>query len=175
MALCVVAAILPGAVEAADDAWQYGEAPIVGGGGRSPQLSYVGPRDRGFELAVECSGRGPSVYITVNDPGPDLRQLRFDTPIPVIVRLQRPGAPAQEARVTASLSEGYIANTNRIRVGIGLQDGAAVAGLLGRDPGPGKDPGRAVIEIGRTSASFVMTGAHAAFAQFERRCPAARR
>ena len=175
---CVAAAIVAiGMASAADDTWQHGESPIVGGNGRVPWVGYIGPRDNGFDLVVECHGPGPSVYITVKKPGPDLRQLRFDTPIPVVVRLERgPHGKAtaiDEARVVAALSEGYLAHTDRIRVGIGLQDGAAVADLLGRDIG--SEAARAVVEIAKSSALFRMDGAHKAFAQFRRSCDVGRR
>lgn len=160
------------AAAAADDLWRYGESPAVGGGGVIPRVGYHGPSDRGFDLMAECRGSGPSIYITVTDPGPDLRQLRFNTPIPVVVRIDRGRAgkatPADEARVTASLSEGYIAHTGRIRVGIGLQDGTAVADLLGRDTGAAAT--RVIVEIAKTSAAFAMAGAPKAFAQLKRNC-----
>ena len=151
---------------------------MPGGGGSVPQVGYSGPRDRGFDLMAECRGSGPSVYITVTGPGPDLRQLRFDTPIPVVFRLERKSGgktatPADRAHVTARLSEGYVAHTNRIRLGIGLRDGAAVASLLGRQTGP--EAARAVVEVGRSSASFMMAGARKAFARLKRSCDAQRR
>ena len=113
----------------------------------------------------------------MNDPGSDLRQLRFDTPVPVTFRLERQpqgkATPADKAHVTATLSEGYLVYTNRIRLGMGLQNGAAVASLLGRDTG--SEPSRVVVEIGKTSASFIMAGASKAFAQFKRGCDAQHR
>ena len=176
-AVVAAAVAAAGMASAADDAWRYGESPVVGGGGSIPLVGYSGPRDRGFDLTAECRGSGPSIYVTVSNPGPDLRQLRFDTPIPVVFRLEwKPGikpVPADEAHVTARLSEGYVAHTTRIRVGIGLQDGAAVASLLGRQAGP--EAARAVVEIGRSSASFLMAGARKAFAQLQRSCDAQRR
>jgi hypothetical protein len=166
-----------GRASAAGDAWRYYEVPLVGrGGGTIPTVSYAVPSDSGFDFRAECRDSGPSIYITVKGPGPDLRQLRFDTPIPVTFRLQRPrqarAAGSDEARVTAKLSVGYLAHTNEIRVGMGLQDGAAVVALLGRDLGPEADATGAVVELAQTSGNFRMSGAHNAFAQFKRRCDA---
>jgi hypothetical protein len=157
---------------AANDVWRYGESPLVGGAGSIPWVAYGGPRERGFDLMAECRGSGPSVYITVHSPGPDLRQLRFKTPIPVAFRLEREhqgkAVAGDEVRVWATLSEGYMAHTDRVRVGIGLQDGAAVASLLGL--GTGREAAHAVVEIGKTSATFLMAGARNAFAQLKRSC-----
>jgi hypothetical protein len=179
LAVCMTTAMMAmdtGSGSAADDAWRYGEVPVPGGGSAIPTVFYAVPSDSDFEFRAECRGSGPSIYITVKGPGPDLRQLRHDTPIPVTFRLQRPrqarAADPDEARVTAKLSVGYLAHTNEIRIGMGLRDGAAVVALLGRDLGPEADATRAVVELAHTSGKFRMSGAHKAFAQFKRRCDA---
>jgi hypothetical protein len=175
---CTAAAVLSaGVAAAASDAWRYGESLSVGGSSTLPWVAYVGPGDHGFDLTAECRGSGPSVYVTVNNPGADLRALRFNMPIAVAVRVERTPegkpAPADEVRITATLSEGYLAHTNRVRVGMGLHEGAAVVGLLGRDPG--SNSARALVRIGDTSAAFELAGARAAFAQLKRSCDAQRR
>ena len=136
-----------------------------------PRVSYVGAIDRGFGMSVECRGSGPSIYISIDNPDPALRQLRFDVPIPVVFRAAGGGSLAtanDSARVTATLTTGYMATTNRIAIGIGLADAARAISLIESNAGPSAT--LLAVAVAGAAGTFDLTGARDSFAALRRAC-----
>lgn len=161
-------AALVGLPGAADEAWRYGQSPMAGSRSSAHLVRYVGPRERGFSLEIDCDlGQHPTVHIGVDAPGRDLRQIKFDVPVPVTVT-----SGAQVVRGSGLLTEGVSPHVDRIRVSVGMQDAVAIAQALARDPAPRARSPYAVVQIGRTSAKFALAGASQAIAELMRSCPA---
>ncbi|MYZ50166.1 hypothetical protein [Propylenella binzhouense] len=152
-------------------AWRFWESPTAGGPAVIPRISYVGAIDRGFGMSVECRGSGPSIYISIDNPDAALRQLRFDVPIPVVFRAAGGGSLATangSARVTATLTTGYMATTNRIAIGIGLADAARAISLIESNAGPSAT--LLAVEVAGAAGTFDLTGARDSFAALRRAC-----
>jgi hypothetical protein len=153
-------------VGGADQAWHYGQSVAPGSGSSAHRVYYTGPRDQGVMAEIDCGvGPAPTVHITVDAPGPDLRQIQFDVPVPVTVTV---GVTVVHA--TGRLTEGVSPYVNHIRVSVGMQDAVAITRTLGRAPAPGPAGTYARVQIGATSARLLLAGASTAIAELTQRC-----
>lgn len=152
-------------------AWTFSESPLAGGPGMIPRVRYVGSVDRGFGMSAECRGSGPSIYISIDDPDAGLQRLRFDVPIPVLLRVGRAGAlsgASKSAHITALLTGGYTALTNRVVIGMGPEEADSVIRLI--EGNAQTSSARLTVEVAGTSGTFDLTGARDAFVILESAC-----
>jgi hypothetical protein len=122
-------------------------------------------------MSVECRGSGPSMYLLIENPDAKLRQLRFDTPIPVFFRIEGRSSLSTEsdsARVSAQLSQGYLASTNSVTIGMGLADAARAVGLIMRNARTTSTI--LAVEVAGTASTFDLAGARDVFTSFKRLC-----
>lgn len=136
-----------------------------------PRVRYVGSVDRGFGMSAECRGSGPSIYISIDDPDAGLQRLRFDVPIPVLLRVGRAGAlsgASKSAHITALLTGGYTALTNRVVIGMGPDEADSVIRLI--EGNAQASSARLTVEVAGTSGTFDLAGARDAFVILESAC-----
>jgi hypothetical protein len=152
-------------------AWAFWEAPTAGGSALVPRVTYVGPIDRGFRMSAECRGSGPSIYISIDKPETSLRQLRFDVQIPVVFRIERKSSltiDSARVRVTARLTGGYTAATNRVTIGMALTDAARAIDLIEGNAETSALP--LVVEVAGSTGTFNLMGARESFTTLKRAC-----
>jgi hypothetical protein len=150
-------------------AWTFWEAPMAGGSALVPRVQYVGPINRGFRISAECRGSGPSIYISIDSPNSHLQRLRFDVLIPVVFRTEsKSSLTIDSVRVTARLTGGYTANTNRITIGMALADAARAISLI--DGNAETSAPLLVVEVAGAAGTFNLTGARDTFALLKRAC-----
>jgi len=152
-------------------AWEFREAPTAGGAGLAPRVTYVGPIDRGFTMSAECRGSGPSIYISIDEPESSLRQLRFDVQIPVVFRIERKSSrtiDSARVRVTARLTGGYTAATDRVTIGMARTDAARAIDLI--EGNAETSAPSLVVEVAGSTGTFSLTGARESFSTLKRAC-----
>lgn len=150
-------------------AWTFWEAPTAGGSALIPRVQYVGPISRGFRMSAECRGSGPSIYISIDNPNSRLQRLRFDVLIPVVFRTEsKSSLTIDSVRVTARLTGGYTANTNRITIGMALTDAARAISLI--DGNSETSAPLLIVEVAGAAGTFDLAGARDTFALLKRAC-----
>jgi hypothetical protein len=157
------------AVAADPPAWRFVEAPLAGGSGTRPSIVYQGERDPRFTMRVECGRGGPSFYLNVSSPDPQLRQSRVDTDIRVEFKqsdaTSRAGGTAPAVMVTGRVTQGYLAGPNLVGIGIGLDEGSKLAEFLGLE----RTRFVRVVAVD-TAGRLEIAGMRAALASLKRAC-----
>jgi len=184
MAIAVLAIGLAAEGRADEAAWVYGASVAPGSGESRHVVRYTGPHERGVDLRIEClANMLPTVYLTIDEPGSDLRQITFDQPVPIVVRLAPPSgsraasrskpndtAPGDRVRVSARLAAGVTPYSNQLQISVGLEAAVAVADALTRADRPDQGSRQVIVEVGRTSAGFFSRGVRQAVSELRQRC-----
>lgn len=186
--VCITIAVMAAGLAAetwADEAmWAYSRSIAPGSGESSHVVRYMGPQERGVGLWIECrASMLPTVHLAVEEPGSDLRQIKFDQPVPIVVRLAPPSgnrtnatsttektAPGDTVRVSGLLAAGVTPYSNQLEITVGLEGAVAVADALTRADRPDHMSRQVIVGVGRTSAGFGSRGVRQAVAELRHRC-----